>query len=235
MTNLVQFFPDILDLEKRLQYVFKDKELLARAFIHRSFVNEQKELTDEHNERLEFLGDAVLSLLVSDYLYRLYPSVPEGELSNMRSHLVQAGSCADYLERLGVSDHLKLGRGEQLSGQRGRDSIYADLFEAIVGAIFLDSGFEAAREFVFEHFLVTIGEALRSPARNFKAELQDYSQRTHQETPDYRVVEEQGPDHEKQFVIEVSIDGKVMGSGSGASKKEAQQNAAEEALKGIQR
>lgn len=216
-------------IEAKLGCTFKNSSLLALAFTHRSFVNENKEITG-HNERLEFLGDSVLGLVMSDYLYRNLPDTPEGDLSYLRSRLVEASSCVQYLLKLGVEEYILLGKGEKMNEGRGRESIYADLFEAIIGAIYVDSGLEPARQFILNHFESTIKEIIKTPQQNYKAMLQDWCQRKYQQTPVYEVMEEFGPDHSKMFSIRVMVNGKEMGTGTGSSKKIAQQAAAEQAM-----
>lgn len=223
------------DIEKQLGYAFKNKEYLALAFIHRSFFNEHREEVKEHNERLEFLGDSVLGLIVSDYLYEYLPDRPEGELSHLRSHIVEAGACVGYALKLGIASYILLGKGERMSEGRGRESILADVFEAIVGSIYLDGGLEECKRFFFRHFLEEVESMLREPMRNFKADLQDYSQKKHQRPPIYKVLKETGPDHSKIFEIAVFIDDKQVGSGSGSSKKEAEQDAARNAVEKLKR
>lgn len=222
------------EIETKLGYTFKDKQLLALAFTHRSFVNENKSLTVQHNERLEFLGDSVLGLIVSEALYLKLPDTPEGELSSLRSRIVESSSCMNYMVQLEAESYLLLGKGEQRNDGRGRDSILADLFEAILGAIYLDGGFEAAKEFISGKFSEVIDGILRKPFTNWKAALQDFSQKNYQEPPQYIVVDEQGPDHSKQFTIAVHLAGHEMGRGIGSSKKEAQQQAAEDAVRRLQ-
>lgn len=139
------------EIESKLGYTFKDRSLLALSFIHRSFINENKEI-GQHNERLEFLGDSVLGMLVADYLYRYLPSTPEGELSVLRSRLVEAESCYYYVQKYSLGQYLLLGKGERMNDGRGRESILADLFEAIMGAIYVDGGLEAAKRFLFKNF-----------------------------------------------------------------------------------
>lgn len=221
------------EIEQKLGYHFENRASIALAFIHRSFVNENKEVT-EHNERLEFLGDSVLGLLISDYLYRYLPTTPEGELSYLRSRLVEAGSCVRYIQKLDLEKYMLLGKGERMNDGRGRDSILADLFEAVIGAIFLDGGMEAARRFLFKNFSKDIEAILKTPLRNWKAQLQDYCQKKYHQTPVYKVMSESGPDHSKTFTISVIINNEEMGYGEGASKKEAQQNAAQDALSKVQ-
>lgn len=216
-------------IEEKLKYTFADKSLLALAFTHRSFINENRHIT-QHNERLEFLGDSILGLLVADYLYRQLPTTPEGDLSYLRSRLVEAASCILYVTKLNVDGFLLLGRGERMNDGRGRESILADLFEAIIGAIYLDGGIEAARHFFFENFHEEIDSILKTPLRNWKAILQDYCQKKLQIPPEYHILSESGPDHSKIFLISVSLDGKELGQGEGSSKKEAQQAAAQDAL-----
>lgn len=233
MNPLALFSSHAPIIEERLGYTFQDKWLLTLAFIHRSFVNENRDLVTEHNERLEFLGDSILGCLVAEFLFRNHPTTPEGELSHLRSRLVQSTACAAYVEKLNLGAFLLLGRGEQMSDGRGRESIHADLLEAIIGAIFIDGGLAAAKDFLFNNFLEEMSEQLEAPSRNWKAELQDYSQRVYHETPSYEVVTESGPDHSKQFVIGVAIQGESFGTGHGSSKKEAQQFAAQAALQKI--
>ncbi len=217
------------EIESKLGYTFKDRSLLALAFIHRSFINENKEI-EQHNERLEFLGDSILGMLIADYLYRYLPSTPEGELSVLRSRLVEASSCFNYVQKYDLGQYLLLGKGEKMNAGRGRISILADLFEAIIGAIYIDGGLEAAKRFLFKNFSFEIDAILKTPIRNYKALLQDYCQKNFQQTPKYKVLSEEGPDHSKIFKISVIINEKEVGYGQGSSKKEAQQMAAGDAL-----
>ncbi|MDX8430264.1 MAG: ribonuclease III [Candidatus Algichlamydia australiensis] len=217
------------EIEARLKISLHDKALLRLAFVHRSFANEYRREGMEHNERLEFLGDAVLELIVSSLLYQLFPDVREGELSQLRAKLVDATACQGYLRALGIDEFLLLGKGEQLNIGRGRTTLYSDLFEAIIGAIYLDSGLEGARNFFTTHFLADVELIREKPEENFKAILQDHTQRLHQIQPDYELLSEKGPEHEKEFEIEVKVEGEVLGRGVGNSKKIAQQMAAKEA------
>lgn len=216
-------------IESKLGYCFQDRSYLGLAFVHRSFINENRDIT-LHNERLEFLGDSVLGLLIAEYLYRFLPSNPEGDLSYLRSRLVEASSCVSFIQKLDVEKHILLGKGERMNDGRGRESILADLFEAIIGAIFLDGGIEAARSFIFNNFSNEISEILKTPLENWKAMLQDYCQKKYQHTPSYHVLSEVGPDHSKMFTISVTIDNQELGRGTGTSKKEAQQAAAANAV-----
>ncbi len=217
------------EIESRLNYHFQDRNLLTLAFVHRSYVNENRD-TNEHNERLEFLGDSILGMLIAEYLYRYLPGTPEGELSHLRSRLVEASSCVQYVQQLEVEQYLLLGKGERMNDGRGRESILADLLEAIIGAIFLDGGLPAAKAFLFKNFSPAIDSILKTPLKNWKALLQDYCQKKYQQAPNYLVLEAKGPDHSKVFRVAVSINQKELGIGVGASKKEAQQAAAEAAL-----
>ena len=226
-----ELLSQIPQIEERIKYVFQDKQLLVLAFVHRSFFNEHRDLVQQHNERLEFLGDSVLGLMISDYLYVQLPLEPEGFLSQLRSHIVEASSCAQMLGQLGIAHHVLLGRGERMNDGRGRETILADLFEALIGAIYLDSDIESAKTFFFSHFSEKIQEHLRKPLRNWKAELQDYSQKKYQKPPAYKILKESGPDHSKMFHVIAYIDEKEAGEGTGTSKKEAEQAAAEDALK----
>ena len=217
-------------IEETLGMSFENKDLLMLAFVHRSFVNEHRDLIDQHNERLEFLGDSVLGLVMADYLYRRLPTYPEGCLSQLRSRLVDATACAHFLQKLQLGEYILLGKGEQISEGHMKSSILADAFEAIIGAMYLDGGVVVVRSFIACHFEQEIEEAIAEPSRNYKAELQDYSQKKFQKPPAYRVIDESGPDHAKIFHVVVSIDNQDLGAGSGSSKKEAEQRAAFEAL-----
>jgi len=223
------------EIEERLGHSFSDKNLLVLAFIHRSFFNENRKVIDKHNERLEFLGDSVLGLIISSYLYQHLPSQSEGHLSHLRAHLVGAQSCACYMRELDLEKFLLLGKGEAINVGKGRERILADLFEAIVGAIYLDGGLTIAKQFIIEHFSKYIEQAMESPLRNWKAELQDYSQKKFQKPPEYLVLEEMGPPHIKTFLVAAIIDGREMGQGEGSSKKQAEQAAAEDALRYIEK
>lgn len=216
-------------IEAKLGYIFQEKRLLALAFTHCSYINEHQDVV-EHNERLEFLGDSVLGLLIANYLYTLYPQMPEGELSYLRSRLVEANSCMLYVQKLELESYLLLGRGERMNAGRGRSSILSDLFEAIVGAIYVDGGIMAARDFLFQNFAQEMHAIIQRPLCNWKAKLQDLCQKKYQKPPFYQVLEEKGPDHNKIFTMAVMIDGVEVGRGVGPSKKEAQQIAAAKAV-----
>ncbi len=222
------------EIEEKIHYVFHNKDLLALAFVHRSFYNEHRQEVKQHNERLEFLGDSVLGLLVAEYLYAQDPEGSEGRLSHQRSHLVEAATCAFFLQKLEIAEFVLLGRGEKMSEGKSKESIQADLFEALIGAIYLDGGLDAAKNFFWFHFQREVEEKIRGEIRNWKAELQDFCQKKWQKPPVYRVVKEIGPDHLKQFEVEVSLE-EIFGKGVGSSKKEAEQQAAEEAIKNMEK
>lgn len=213
-----------------LGFEFDNVELLVTALTHRSYMNEHKKSAREHNERLEFLGDAVLELAVTDYLFRNY-SEPEGILTSWRSALVRTESISAAGDRIGYESLLRLSRGEKRGSERARQQILANAFEALTGAIYLDKGYEAAEKFIQKNILSTLGEILDSGSwRDPKSHLQEVSQSVDNQTPQYRVLEEVGPDHEKQFTLGVFVGNTLMGKGSGPSKQIAQQKAAEAAL-----
>jgi ribonuclease-3 len=218
-------------IEEKLKYSFYKKDLLQLAFTHRSFVNENKESVKEHNERLEFLGDSVLGLLISEFLYNLAPTLKEGDLSYLRSRLVDASTCFSLLQKLEVEGYLLLGKGEMMNAGKGRETLLADLFEAILGAIYLDGGFEKVKAFFIDHFDQIVYEIIKQPVKNWKALLQDHYQKKMQKQPHYKVLFEEGPHHEKVFCVGVFLDEMELGVGRGFSKKEAEQSAAQEAYK----
>ncbi len=231
MQDLTLLFSSV---EDRLGYHFKDKKLLVQAFTHRSFFNESRRFVKEHNERLEFLGDAVLGLLISDYLYQRFPSEAEGKLSWLKARLVEARSCAKFLLQLELAPFVLLGKGERANEGKGRETILSDLFEALIGAIYLDGGMEEVRKIFLFHFEEKIQDSVKNPTRNWKAELQEYSQKRYQKSPVYKVMEETGPGHSPNFLIAAYLNDKEAGRGRGSSKKEAEQIAAEDSfLKGF--
>lgn len=226
MNDMEKMIENISNIEERIGYKFKNKSLLILAFVHRSFVNENRSIINEHNERLEFLGDSVLGVLIAEFLYKDFPEKPEGELSHLRSRLVEANSCIMYMQKLDLEKYLLLSKGEKMNDGRGRESILSDLLEAIIGAVYLDGGISAAKTFLFQNFAKEIYKIIEQPLKNWKAELQDFAQKKHQQTPRYEVLHETGPDHSKTFEVSVYIDGKEIATGKGPSKKEAQQEAA---------
>ncbi|MFO0971354.1 MAG: ribonuclease III [Candidatus Saccharimonadales bacterium] len=210
---------------------FKDPDLLVMAFTHRSYVNEHKKSTDGHNERLEFLGDAVLELVVTEFLYTQYEE-PEGILTNWRSALVRTESIGAAAAKLSFETMLRLSRGEKRGSERARQQILANSFEAVIGAIYLDQGYEPAKKFITDNIIATLPQILETGSwRDPKSYLQEVAQEKDGHTPVYKVLSEDGPDHDKIFTLGVFIGSQLRGSGSGSSKQSAQQKAAEEALK----
>lgn len=213
-----------------LGFEFDNIELLITAFTHRSYMNEHKKSAREHNERLEFLGDAVLELVVTDYLYKHF-SEPEGILTSWRSALVRTESISDAGTRLGYEPLLRLSRGEKHGSDRARAQILANSFEALIGAIYLEKGYDEASKFIHARIISTFDSILESGSwRDPKSHLQEVSQSIDGMTPQYRVIEEIGPDHEKEFTLGVYVGDKLMGKGVGPSKQFAQQEAARAAL-----
>lgn len=230
MNPLEKLHAELHPIEVKLGYTFENKDHLVQAFVHRSFINEYREGPLQHNERLEFLGDSVLGLIVADFLYHRLPGYPEGQLSQLRSKLVDANSCCQYLQKLDLTPHILLGKGEAMSAGKAKTSIIADVFEALLGAVYLDGGLGTAKSFLIFHFEAEFEAAIGSPPRNYKAELQDLSQKEFQKIPVYKVVEESGPDHAKIFHVMVFLNDQEAGVGMGSSKKEAEQRAAFDAL-----
>jgi len=219
------------ELEMKLQYHFVDPNLIAEALHHSSFVNEQTDRTLRDNERFEFLGDAVLNLVIGHLLMMNFPDLKEGDLSRMRATLVNESQLAAIAGRLDLGAHIRLGKGESQTGGRQKKSILADTYEAVIAAVYLDGGFETARDILRVHFsdpLATIG--LAAAHIDYKSQLQEILQAGANVMPRYRVVSESGPDHDKTFTVEV-IAGQVTRSGIGKSKKTAEQQAARKALK----
>jgi ribonuclease-3 len=217
-------------LEQKIGYIFKDKNLLKLALTHKSYSNE-KSRQNKSNERLEFLGDSVLSLVSSNYLYKKFPAMSEGELTKMRSHLVCEPALCGYATELGVGDWLIMGRGEEMTAGRHRPSILADAFEAIIAAIFLDSGMTAAKKFVLSFIKKSVAKTdFLEHGSDCKTKLQEIVQRQKNNIIKYSVVDTTGPEHDKVFNVQVEVNGGIIGRGSGKSKKEAEQLAAKEAL-----
>lgn len=216
--------------EEVLNVTFNDIELLATAFTHRSYLNEHRKTVKEHNERLEFLGDAVLELVVTEYLYSNYAE-PEGILTNWRSALVRTESIGAAANQFNFEPLLRLSRGEKRGTDRARAQILANTYEAVVGALYLDQGYEAVRAFIDKSLLITLPGILKSGSwMDAKSHLQELAQSAEASTPVYKVLEEDGPDHDKMFTIGVFVSGKLRGKGSGPSKQSGQQQAAEQAL-----
>lgn len=225
-----------LDFEKNLGYNFKNKELLKNSLIHRSFGNEHRRYKKISNERLELLGDAVLDLIVTEYLYKNNMESTEGDLAKIKSMAVSEPVLASISKKLEVGKFLLLSRGEELTGGRERSSILGDAFEAILGAIYLDSDFEMAKDFALKHLKNSIDNIENiEEILDYKTILQEYSQKEYKIIPEYRVIDEVGPDHQKTFEIEVKIvvseKKKIVGIGRGKNKKSAEQSAAKELCK----
>lgn len=217
--------------KEKLGYDFENIELLVTALTHRSYLNEHKKSASEHNERLEFLGDAVLELVVTDFLFSNYKK-PEGILTAWRSALVRTESIGAAGERLGYEKLIRMSRGEKQGSVRARQQILANAFEATTGAIYLDQGYEAAKKYITDNILSTLPQILEEESwRDPKSYLQEISQSRDGFTPVYRVISEDGPDHEKNFTLGVFVGDKKMGEGQGPSKQIAQQEAARMAIK----
>ncbi len=219
------------ELEKRIGYCFKNKKLLKQAVTHSSYSNEQKINRFEHYERLEFLGDAVLELLSSEFLFRAYPELPEGKLTKLRASMVCEPALAYCAKDLELGQFLLLGKGEESTGGRYRDSITSDAMESVIGAIYLDGGLQKAKVFV-ERFILSDLEN-KQLFYDSKTNLQEYVQGAFKMDLTYTLLEETGPEHDKEFKVEVKIGSRVLGTGSGRTKKAAEQQAAYEALLGL--
>lgn len=218
------------ELQTKINITFNDPELLKHAFIHRSYLNEAKH-THISNERLEFLGDSVLSLLTSHFLYETYEEYPEGILTNIRSSLVKTSSLSDIARALKLGDLLFLSHGEEASGGRTNQSLLADVFEALLGAIYLDQGIEAARQFLTTHLFPNAAEIIATKSYiDYKSLLQEIIQENSRISPTYHVIRSEGPDHARTFWIEAKAHEAILGSGTGKSKQEAEQAAALAAL-----
>jgi ribonuclease-3 len=210
---------------------FHDPSLLERALTHRSYLNEHPELALEDNERLEFLGDAVLDFVTGAWLYNRFPELPEGRLTSLRAALVKTDTLADFARRIGVEERLSLGRGESEAGGRGRTSMLADAFEAVLGALYLDQGLQAVQAYLEQLLPAEVDHILAEERdRDAKSTLQEWSQAERGITPRYHTVAEAGPDHDKTFTVEVHIGGEIAGRGVGPSKQAAAQEAASDAL-----
>jgi ribonuclease-3 len=217
-------------LEEVIGYTFNNKDLLVMALTHSSYANERA-VKSECNERLEYLGDAVLELVVSECIYKTHYNMPEGEMTKLRASIVCEESLSYHAKQLNLGDYLLLGKGEESAGGRRRNSILADVFESVLGAVFLDAGFDAAREYLLNLMSEAVTDDRAEKKIDFKTELQERVQRNSKEPPVYEITGETGPDHEKEFYAIVSHAGKEIGSGKGRTKKEAEQEAAKMALK----
>ena len=222
----------IKDLENAVGYRFQDITLLQNALTHSSYANERWHNSLMSNERLEFLGDSVLGMEVAAYLYQNFPDRPEGELTRMRADMVCEQALAKVADRLQLGKHLLLGNGEEQTGGRTRDSILADAVESVIAAIYLDGGIAPARKLIEEYILCNV-PVKKMQNTDYKTQLQELVQQKKNQVLSYQLVGESGPDHNKMFMVEVSLNGNVIGSGSGSSKKRAEQNAAQSAIEKI--
>ncbi len=223
---------DFLLLEKKLNLKFKNKDLLIQAFVHRSYLNENPDFYLGNNERLEFLGDAVLELAVTEYLFKEYPQKPEGELTNWRAALVNAKMLGKVAFDLGFNDFLLLSKGEEKETGKARMYILANTFEALIGAIYLDQGYERCQQFIREHLICKLPEIIEKGLfKDPKSRFQEEAQERVKITPTYKVLEESGPDHARHFVVGVYLGQELVARGEGSSKQEAEEEAAREALK----
>lgn len=221
----------ISQLENIIKYTFKDKKIISTAITHSSYANERKAKKFEYNERIEFLGDSVLSLVISEHLFKNYKNLPEGELTVTRAKIVCESSLSRCAISIGLGKFLLLGKGEELSGGREKISILSDAFEALIGAIYTDGGFETAKEFILKYMETIIKSCVEGKLfYDFKTQLQELVQQNGEQNITYNVINETGPDHNKTFITAVEINGEVKGKGTGHSKKESEQNAAKDAL-----
>ena len=217
--------------EDELIYQFTDASLMTTAMTHSSYANEHRDLHMQNNERLEFLGDSILGLVSADYVFHRYPNVPEGQLTKVRAAVVCEKTLYEVAKELGLDHHLLLGHGEEMGGGRQRQSILADSVEALIGAIYLDGGLEAARSFIMTFLPAKVDLAEAGHAfRDYKTALQEIVQKNRQETLQYRLSGESGPDHDKRFTVQVLLNSNIFAEGVGRSKKEAEQMAARSAL-----
>ncbi|WP_047984911.1 ribonuclease III [Ornithinibacillus californiensis] len=221
-------------LEEMLSIPFHNIDVIRQAFTHSSYVNEHRNVHFSDNERLEFLGDAVLELGVSQYLYRKYPSMPEGEMTKLRAAIVCEPSLEAFARSLNFGEHILLGKGEEMTGGRNRPALLADVFEAFLGAVYLDQGFDTALNFLEKHVFPKIDTGAFSHGMDYKSKLQEVVQKDKNQTIEYKIVDEKGPSHNKEFIAELLINSEVLGSGIGRTKKEAEQRAAKDALDKIE-
>ncbi len=219
-----------MELEDKIGYQFKNKNLLLQALTHSSYANEGKK-HGRNNERLEFLGDSVLSVIVAKHLFLKYKDIPEGELTKLRASLVCEKALDVFAQKLGLGEYLRLGKGEEMTGGRSRPSILADAFEAVIAALYLDGGYQAAQKFVLSFIPENLDVKSANQLADYKTTLQEIIQQNREEKIEYVLADEKGPDHAKVFTAEVLLNSNVIGVGEGSSKKQAEQNAAKEALK----
>ena len=225
---------DLNVLQNTIGVTFKDISLLEQALVHSSYKNENPQITYTSNERLEFLGDAVVGLIIADILYRDHPDFSEGQMTKLRASLVRRETLAGIARDINLGDHLYLGKGEELSGGRNKQANLASAMEALIAAVFLDRGITGARKFIHRTFKTALKKSVNaSTIKDYKSELQELLQSVRQQTPTYHVVRTTGPDHGKIFTVEVRLNNTVLGQGSGKSKKAAEAEAARLALKNL--
>jgi ribonuclease-3 len=223
--------PDFAKFEEISGITFKNKELLRRAFTHRSFLNENKGMESSHNERLEFLGDAVLELMVTEYLFEKYPDSNEGDLTAYRAALVNAITLSEAAQKIQVNDFLLLSKGETKDTGKARQYILANTMEAIIGAIYLDQGYDASKYFISKNIFHLIDKIIEEKSWiDAKSKFQEKAQEKESTTPQYKTIKEEGPDHDKRFTVGVYLGKELIASGEGQSKQEAEQMAARKAL-----
>ena len=220
----------MIELENKIGYHFNNKDLLKEALTHSSYANEHKAQKIKYNERLEFLGDAVLSIVVSDYIFKNCPELPEGELTKLRASLVCEKSLFKFAKMINLGSFLVLSKGERNNGGSNRPSILSDAFEALIAAIYIDGGMECAAKHILNFVIPEIKNSKQKKIKDYKTTLQEIIQKNPGEQLEYVLVNESGPDHNKHFVVEVHLNSNVIGKGGGRSKKEAEQQAAREAL-----
>lgn len=218
------------DLQNKIGYQFKNPALLNEALTHSSYANEHKSQHIKYNERLEFLGDSVLSIVVSDYIYKNCPELPEGELTKLRASLVCEKSLYEFAKKIDLGKYLILSKGERHNGGADRPSILSDAFEALIAAIYIDGGFPPASKHILNFVIPAIKNSKKKKINDYKTTLQEIIQKNPGEKLEYVLVKESGPDHNKHFIVEVHLNSNVIGKGGGRSKKEAEQQAAREAL-----
>ncbi len=220
------------ECEEKLKLKFKKSDLLRTSLTHKSYANENREAGEKDNERLEFLGDSVLSLIISQHLMECYPEMDEGEYSKKRSSIVNERTLAKLSRKIDLGKFLRLGKGEELTGGRDKDSILADAMEALIGAIYLDSGLKVAQKFIVKHFKSSIQYSAKPQSNSdYKTLVQEMAQKLFKKTPSYKVVKLKGPEHDRIFESEIFIDDKSFGKGKGKSKKDSEQKCAKVAIK----
>lgn len=227
--------PKLSELQKKIGIVFKDEDLLKNAFIHRSYLNEHKEFSGQSNERMEFLGDSVLSLVVSSHLFTKLPDSPEGELTQFRAALVRTETLANLARQLNLGSYLMLSKGEEETEGRANSSILANTFEALIGAIYLDQGIDSAHKFIDQTILANWQKLLETAVTDSKSKLQETLQKIYHESPSYNLISSWGPDHARNFEMGVYLKTKLLGRGVGKNKQEAAQKAAEDALSKVKK